>query len=284
LTIRIRVIDAFADRPFEGNPAAVCLLEGPDWPSEAWMRKVAMEMNLSETAFARRPSPRSGSDWKLRWFTPVVEDDLCGHATLATAHVLFADGLAEGEIRFETRSGILFARATPEGAITLDFPTAKIDRCAAPGGLAAALGGQPECAFSTGLRDLLVVFDGERRVRELRPDFAALAAITRQHALRGVIATAGAEHPEAGYDFVSRFFSPADGIPEDAVTGSTHTALVPLWSDRLGRRQLVGIQASARTGRLYVELRADRVWITGRAVTVLDGTLLVPTEDMNGNA
>jgi PhzF family phenazine biosynthesis protein len=275
--MRIRVIDAFTELPFAGNPAAVCLLSGGDWPAEAWMRLVAAEMNLSETAFAKPLSGDSEADWALRWFTPAVEVDLCGHATLATAHALRADLASLGTVRFRTRSGVLTAHAGEDGTITLDFPAAEVVETEAPGGLAEALGAKPEAAYATGsLGDLLTVFPDEAAVAALAPDQAALGDLTRAHSIRGVIATAPAADPAGGYDFVSRFFGPAQGIPEDPVTGSAHTALAPYWSARLGRPSLVGLQASPRTGRVSTTLRGDRVLLAGHAVTVLDGSLLVP--------
>ena len=228
--MRIRIIDAFTDRPFAGNPAAVCLLDEADtWPDERWMQQVAAEMHLSETAFAHPLIGSAEADWALRWFTPEVESNLCGHATLATAHAMHNDRGTPGTVRFMSRSG--------------------------------ALG------------DLLVVLDDEAAVRTLAPDLGAIARIARRDGIRGVIATASASRPDAGYDFLSRFFAPADGIPEDPVTGSAHTALAPFWSGRLGRDGLTGLQASARGGLVRTSLHGDRVHLTGDAVVVLDGTL-----------
>jgi PhzF family phenazine biosynthesis protein len=274
--MRIRVIDAFTDRAFAGNPAAVCLLDGDEWPDEQWMRQVAMEMNLSETAFAH-PLPDGGEgDFALRWFTPADEVNLCGHATLATAHALHADRGGPGTVRFTSRSGVLITHTRDDGTITLDFPTATVTETPVPDGLAEALGAKPDATFGTGsLGDLLAVFTDEAAVRGLRPDPRVLSGVTTPGGIRGVIATAPAEDPAAGYDFVSRFFTPDYGIPEDPVTGSAHTALAPYWSERLGREELTGLQASARTGLVATALRGDRVHLTGRAVTVLDGTLLV---------
>jgi PhzF family phenazine biosynthesis protein len=276
--VRIRIIDAFTDHPFAGNPAAVCLLNTYDWPDEQWMRQVAAEMNLSETAFAHPLESRDEADWALRWFTPLVEDDLCGHATLAVAHALYSDGVANGPIRFSTRSGVLVARVQPDSSITLDFPAMVLEERSIPEDVVQALGAQPDAVFSTGkLRDLLAVFGTEGAVRALEPRFGALATVTRRHLIRGVTATAQADAGKP-YDFVSRFFSPADGIPEDPVTGSAHTALAPFWSARIGRSCLIGLQVSARTGLVQTELHMDRVYLTGRAVTVLDGTLLAVAE------
>lgn len=266
--MRIRIIDAFTDRPFAGNPAGVCLLEGQAWPDEAWMRQVAAEVHASETAFAH---PMGDGEWALRWFTPAVESDLCGHATLATTHALRSDGQIAGTVRYHTRGGVLAARPNHDGTITLDFPVAPLTEVPIPEGLGDALGVKPEATYRTGpLRDLLTVLADEAAVRTLAPDIAAVEALTRRGDIRGVTVTA----PAADYDFVSRFFAPGDGISEDPVTGSAHTALAPYWAARLGRDELTGLQASARTGVVSVALRADRVDLTGRAVTVVDGTLL----------
>ena len=272
--MRIRIIDAFTDRPFAGNPAAVCLLDGDAWPDEGWMRRVAAEMNLSETAFAHPLPAGAGADWALRWFTPTVETNLCGHATLATAHALHGDGATDGTVRFGSRSGVLVAHAHQDGTITLDFPAAPAAEAPVPDDLADALGATPEAAYGTGaLGDLLVVLADEATVRALTPDVAALAGLADRDGVRGFIVTAAASDPRRGYDFVSRFFAPAQGIPEDPVTGSAHTALAPYWSARLGRDALTGLQASARTGLVRTAVHGDRVHLTGRAVTVLDGTL-----------
>ena len=273
--MRVRIIDAFTDRPYAGNPAVVVLLDGADWPADEWMQRVAAEFGLSETAFAR-PLPASTADWGLRWFTPVVEDDLCGHATLATAHALASDTPAAGArtIRFATRSGVLPAHLAADGSITLDLPAAPAEDAAVPPGLVEALGATPVSAHTTGrLRDLLVVLPDEDSVRTLDPDSAALAAVTRRDHIRGITATAAAA-AAGDYDFVSRFFSPADGLPEDPVTGSAHTALAPFWAGRLGRDRLTGLQASRRSSLVHTEVHGDRVHVAGRAVTVLDGTWL----------
>jgi PhzF family phenazine biosynthesis protein len=269
--MRIRIIDAFTDRPFAGNPAGVCLLDGQGWPDDTWMQQVASELNLSETAFAL-PDGSAGADFGLRWFTPVNEVDLCGHATLATAHALYRDRGA-GTVRFASRSGVLSTTSRADGTITLDFPAATLSELPAPEGLAEALGAEPEAVFGTGsLGDVLAVFGDEATVRGLTPDFAALSAQATRDGSRGVIATAPAG--ESGYDFMSRFFAPAEGIPEDPVTGSAHTALAPYWSRRLGRDELAGLQASQRTGLVRTRLAGERVLLTGSAVTVLDGDLL----------
>ena len=268
--MRIRIIDAFVtDRPFSGNPAGVCLLEESQWPDERWMQQVAGELNLSETAFAH-PLPDSGeADWALRWFTPTVEVDLCGHATLATTHALRADGLLAGPVRFTTRSGVLRAKAVDTERITLDFPAAEVTKAALPSEVAHALGAPVVASFGTGsLNDLLIEVADEAAVLAVDPDHAALRVLN----WRGYTVTAVAE-ATAEHDFVSRYFCPAAGIDEDPVTGSAHTALAPLWSARLGRPSLVGLQASRRRGLVHTELSDDRVMLTGTAVTRLDGTL-----------
>ncbi|MFD5103009.1 PhzF family phenazine biosynthesis protein [Streptomyces albidochromogenes] len=275
--MRIHVVDAFTDTPFAGNPAGVCLLPAGEWPDESWMGKVAAEMNHPETAFAL-PLPAEAeaeADWAIRWFTPLVEAELCGHATLATAHVLRTERGLVGRVRFSSRRhGILVADTAEEGAITLDFPAAPGAEVAVPTGLSEALGTEPVAALHAGsLGDLLTVLPDEATVRAVAPDLNAVAALTRREGLRGVIITAPAAEPAHAYDFVSRFFAPANGIPEDPVTGSAHTVLAPYWAARLGRDTLTGLQASPRTGLVRTTLHGDRVHLTGNAVTVLDGTL-----------
>jgi PhzF family phenazine biosynthesis protein len=272
--MRIRIVDAFTDRAFQGNPAGVLLLDSPGFPHDTWMRRVAAEVNLSETAFAHPLPPGGEADWELRWFTPATEVSLCGHATLATAHVLHTTGQATGAVRFATRSGVLTSTAHEDGALTLDFPTSSLTPVAPPVGTAEALGAAPVSAHTTGehIGDLLIELPDERAVRELTPDLAALVRLSD----RGVIVTAAAEDPDRGYDFVSRGFFPAVGIGEDPVTGSAHTALAPFWSQRLGRRELTGFQASLRGGLVATALRGERTLLTGRAVTVIDGELLAP--------
>ncbi|MFD8046185.1 PhzF family phenazine biosynthesis protein [Streptomyces chartreusis] len=268
--MRIRIVDAFSDRPFAGNPAGVLLLDA--FPEDGWLQNVAMEVNHAETAFAH-PLPEGGeADWALRWFTPVTEVTMCGHATLATAHVLHSTGAHEGPVRFDTLSGVLVATPGADGSITLDFPTAPLTRVEAPDGVAEALGAEPLSAFDTGpnIGDLLLELADEKTVLGLTPDLKALGA----HSSRGIIATARAEDPERGYDFVSRCFFPNVGIDEDPVTGSAHTALAPYWSERLGRTGLTGLQASRRSGRVRTEVRGDRTLLSGRAVTVIEGELI----------
>ncbi|WP_030416372.1 PhzF family phenazine biosynthesis protein [Streptomyces sp. NRRL S-1448] len=274
--MRIRIVDAFSERPFAGNPAGVLLLDSDAFPETDWLQQVAREVNLSETAFAH-PLPEGGdADWALRWLTPAAEVNMCGHATLATAHVLHSTGTATGSVRFRTRSGVLTTTAGDDGAITMDFPTAPLTPVEVPAVVAGALGVDILSAHDTGpnVGDLLVELADETAVRALAPDLKALAG----HGGRGVIATARAEDPSGGYDFFSRCFFPAVGIDEDPVTGSAHTALAPFWSARLGRNSLVGLQGAARTGYVRTELRGDRTLLTGSAVTVIDGELLTDDE------
>jgi PhzF family phenazine biosynthesis protein len=270
--MRIRIVDAFTDRPFHGNPAGVLLLDSGPFPADSWLQRVAAEVNLSETAFAHPLPAGESADWALRWFTPAVEVSLCGHATLATAHVLHAAGALPRSVRVATRSGVLTADVRENGSLTLDFPTSALTPVAAPDGAAEALGAAPVSVHDTSghIGDLLVELADERTVRELTPDFDALAHMSD----RGVIITAAAAAPGSGYDYVSRGFFPRVGIPEDPVTGSAHTVLAPFWSARFGRQTLTGLQASARSGLVRTTLRGDRTLLTGSAVTVIDGELL----------
>ena len=261
MPVSIACVDAFTDRPFAGNPAAICLLDGPR--DAAWMQQVAAEMNLAETAFV---TP-AGDGFGLRWFTPLVEVDLCGHATLGTAHFLWTTGVVQGSgpIAFNTRSGVLRA-ARRDDAVELDFPSEAATEEDTPAALAAALG-VPLLWTGSNRMDYLVEVESEQVLRALAPDLAAIARMDR----RGVIVTcAGRGTP---YDFLSRFFAPGAGIPEDPVTGSAHCALAPFWAARLGRRELVGFQASPRGGIVRVTLAGDRVLLGGQAVTVYTGTL-----------
>ena len=258
----ITQVDAFTNRPFAGNPAAVCVLPAPR--DASWMRDVAREMNLAETAFLEARADGFG----LRWFTPTVEADLCGHATLAAAHVLWEEGhLPPGvAARFHTRSGLLTAERRGEW-IELDFPATPERPAPSPAGLAEALGAEPRHVGRTRF-DYFVELDSEATVRALRPDQGALAALPA----RGVIVTSRAAGD--GFDFVSRFFAPASGIPEDPVTGSAHCALGPYWGVRLGKAEMLAYQASARGGVVRMRLAGDRVKLGGQAVTVLRGELV----------
>jgi len=256
-------VDAFTSEPFKGNPAAVFVLPTPR--DDAWMQNVALEMNLSETAFLHR---RSDGSFDLRWFTPSIEVALCGHATLASAHALWESGeLGAGEIaRFHTKSGLL--TATPVGKwIELDFPATPATAADPPGDLASALGVEPRCVGKSRF-DYLVEVDDEETVRGARPDFARLRALP----VRGVMITSRATSPEV--DFVSRFFAPGSGIDEDPVTGSAHCCLTPFWSQRFGKTELVARQLSARGGELRLKLTGDRVRLGGQAVTVIRGEIV----------
>jgi PhzF family phenazine biosynthesis protein len=255
-------VDAFTNRLFCGNPAAVCLLD--DQPADWWMQDVAREMNLSETAFLMAHD----DGYDLRWFTPTTEVDLCGHATLASAHVLWEmEHLARDRAaRFHTQSGVIEARLTDDW-IEMDFPAEPAEEVEAPEGLAAALGAEPLWVGRNRL-DLLVELDGEKLIRNLKPDVAAI----RELDARGVIVTA----PAIGdrFDFVSRFFAPRVGVDEDPVTGSAHCALAPFWSRRLQRDALVGYQVSSRSGIVRTRLAGDRVFLAGQAVTVMRGYIV----------
>lgn len=261
MPIEIFTIDAFAEQPFQGNPAAVCFL--PEARDDAFMQAVAREMNLSETAFL----VARDDGYSLRWFTPAVEIDLCGHATLASAHALWQSGRlpATETARFHTRSGELLANRRDDH-IELDFPATAPAPCAAPNGLESALGARA-CWLGKSRFDYLVELDSEAAVRDLDPDFAGL----RRLGVRGVMVTARAQGQE--FDFVSRYFAPGSGIDEDPVTGSAHCALAPFWSERLGKTRMTAYQASARGGVVGVRLAGERVYLTGRAVTILRGHL-----------
>lgn len=260
---KITTVDAFTDRRFSGNPAAVCILR--DMVEDWWMQDVAREMNLSETAFVL--PHEEGYD--LRWFTPTTEVELCGHATLASAHVLWEEGLVGGdeEARFDTRSGLLVARRAGDW-IEMDFPAQPAEEeGAAASQLAAALGAEPRWV-GRNRSDLLVELADEKEVRTLKPDLSLLRAI----AARGVIVTSPAVSDR--FDFVSRFFAPRVGVDEDPVTGSAHCALAPFWSGRLGRNELVGYQVSGRGGVVRTRWEGDRVILGGQAVTVMRGELV----------
>ena len=263
MAIRIVQVDAFTNRPFAGNPAAVCVLQ--DAPAEQWMRDVAREMNLSETAFLVRRE----DGYNLRWFTPAVEVDLCGHATVASAHVLWQDGhLPEGtQARFHTRSGLLTADRRGDW-IELDFPAKIAVPADAPAELLPALGVAGAKFVGKNAFDYLVEVDSEETVRGLAPDHSRLGKLP----VRGVIVTARSSGGE--FDFVSRFFAPGSGIDEDPVTGSAHTALGPYWAGILGKNEFTAFQASARGGVVKVRVQGDRVLLGGQAVTVMTGDLI----------
>jgi PhzF family phenazine biosynthesis protein len=264
MSIRIVQVDAFTNKPFSGNPAAVCVLQKPA-PDE-WMRNVAREMNLAETAFL---TPQDGG-FQLRWFTPTVEVDLCGHATVASAHVLWQDGHlpADRQARFHTRSGVLLADRRGDW-IELDFPAKVAVAATAPEELLPALGVAQAAFVGRNAFDYLVEVDSEETLRALSPDHSKL----RKLPVRGVIVTARSLGGE--FDFVSRFFAPGSGIDEDPVTGSAHCALGPYWGERLGKKEFTAFQASPRGGVVRVRLQGNRVLLGGQAVTVMTADLLV---------
>ena len=263
MSLTITQVDAFASHAFAGNPAAVCLL--PAARDAAWMQSVAREMNLSETAFLVR---RDGG-FDLRWFTPAIEVDLCGHATLASAHVLWESGALEAAAmaRFHTRSGLLTAERRGDW-IEMVFPATPDVAADPPEGFAEALGAKP-VYFGRSRFDALVELASEDEVRAVSPDFGRLGTLP----VRGVMVTSRSATPAR--DFVSRFFAPAAGVLEDPVTGSAHCCLAPYWSQKLGKRELVAHQLSPRGGELRLRAEGDRVVIAGQAVTVLRGDLLV---------
>ena len=257
-------IDAFTDRPFAGNPAAVCLLRAP--APDSWMQALAAEMNLSETAF---PLPE-GEGYNLRWFTPAVEVDLCGHATIATSHALWETGRAprDAALHFHSRSGPLTAR-WKGGWIELDFPSRRSERSERTPDLEDALGVRATRVERAG-HDLLVEVESAAGVREARPDPTHLTRL----GVHGVIITSSSDDPR--YDFVSRYFAPGVGIPEDPVTGSAHCALGPYWERRLGKAEFLAYQASARGGVVGVSVRGERVLLRGQAVTVFRSEIAEP--------
>lgn len=262
MSLRITQVDAFTNKPFAGNPAGVCIL--PKAAEPAWMLNVAREMSLAETAFLVKQ--RDGYD--LRWFTPTVEVDLCGHATLASAHVLWEDGHLTPDVqaRFHTKSGLLTADRR-DSWIELDFPATPPTLAPPPTGLIEALGTTPTFVGRSRF-DYLVEVENEATVRGLTPDLNAVSHIDA----RGVIVTSATDE-KSPYDFVSRFFAPQSGVPEDPVTGSAHCALAPYWAAKLKTPDLVAYQASSRGGELMLRLSGDRVRIGGQAVTVLRGEL-----------
>jgi PhzF family phenazine biosynthesis protein len=259
--LRIFWADAFTDKAFAGNPAAVCILT--ELREDGWMQNLAREMNLSETAFLFKQQHGYG----LRWFTPALEVALCGHATLASAHILWETGLlaSQEEAKFNTKSGLLTAKRKGDW-IELNFPATPDEQAAAPPRLEEALGVKPIYVGKSRF-DYLLELDTEETVRNLKPDFGLLRALK----VRGVMVTSRATSP--GYDFVSRFFAPGSGIDEDPVTGSAHCCLGPFWSKRLGKNELTGYQASRRGGTLRVRVSNGRVYLSGQAVTVFRGEL-----------
>ncbi len=259
MRLRLYQIDAFTEDVFGGNPAAVCPLES--WLPDATLQAVARENNLSETAFF----VPDGEGYRLRWFTPVDEVDLCGHATLASAHVVFRHLRPEaGSVRFETKSGHLTVKREAD-ELVMDFPALPANPVPVPPDMTAGLGAAPEAAFAG--MDYLALFGTDAEVRALEPDFAVLARLD----LRGVVVTA----PGGEVDFVSRFFCPRLGVDEDPVTGSAHCMLAPFWAARLGRTSLRARQLSARGGKLGCDVVGDRVRLTGKAVQYLEGDIFL---------
>jgi PhzF family phenazine biosynthesis protein len=277
LGLPIVTVDAFTDARFSGNPAAVCVLPPGKGEETEWMQRVAREMNLSETAFLRRRGVVQGMpSYDLRWFTPTVEVDLCGHATLASAHVLWEEGHVPGKekLRFQTRSGVLTAERRTKGRevwIQLDFPAGQERPFeGSTDVLAEALGANPVHAGAYD-SDYLVEVEGEDVLKELSPKLDLLKTLP----VRGVAVTStpSASTKAKGYDFVSRFFAPGVGVSEDPVTGSAHCYLGPFWGRRLGKEEVLGYQASARGGFVRVTMRGDRVLLGGKAVTAMRGEL-----------
>ena len=272
MTLPLYQVDAFTDVMFQGNPAAVCPL--PYWLPDGILQAIAEENNLSETAFyvERKPSgptPRECPDYELRWFTPTTEVDLCGHATLAAAFVLFRSGTSSATTRvcFSSRSGPLHVTKAGD-LLTLDFPSQPAVPCPIPPALIEALGRSPTSCFRSA--DYLAVYETEAEILELMPDYHRL----RDLDLRGVIVTA----PGQEVDFVSRFFAPKYGINEDPVTGSAHCALAPYWAQRLNQKTLSARQLSRRTGQLQCQIEGNRVLISGRAVLFLEGAIHLSTD------
>jgi PhzF family phenazine biosynthesis protein len=268
-------IDAFTSRPFAGNPAAVIPLD--HWISDERMQAIAAENNLSETAYFV-PINENEAEYHLRWFTPKVEVDLCGHATLASAHTLYRHlGRTQPSVIFHTRSGELRVERDAEmvGRYAMDFPSIEVQPVELPNALIEALGRCPaelhRSSGDKGKRKLLAVFDSKRDIHELRPDMSRLAAITELTGCLGVICTA----PGASHDIVSRFFAPGVGVNEDPVTGSAHCVMAPYWASRLGRNKLSAHQVSSRGGEMLCEVKGDRVRLTGDAVSVMETTILV---------
>ena len=268
MTVPIYTVDAFTDVPFAGNPAAVCLLS--EERPVAWMQSMGREMNLSETAFVRRLGGcGDGPEFELRWFTPAVEVDLCGHATLASAHVLWEAGWIgpEQPARFRTRSGLLTCVRQQGGWIEMDFPAKPVTAADAPEGLLESLGVKA-LSVDNNRMDYLVEVESADVLRRVEPDFRRLKSVRT----RGVIVTSRSDDPR--YDFLSRFFAPAAGVDEDPVTGSAHCCLGPYWAAKLGKADLVAYQASARGGVVKMGVRGERVGLGGQAVTVLRGEVV----------
>lgn len=260
MKLTIYQVDAFAEEVFQGNPAAVIPLQA--WLPDEIMQKIALENNLSETAFFCK----TDEGYKIRWFTPLAEVDLCGHATLASAHVLFTHlGNETNEINFESRSGLLIVKRDSD-KLVLNFPSSQVEAQYIPSNLKTAFAVHPLSCFK-GHNDLMLIFKSEDDIKNLKPNFIEIV----ESNARGVICTA----PSDKYDFVSRFFAPAVGVNEDPVTGSAHTMLIPYWAKRLNKTELIAKQVSARGGILYCKYIGDRVEIGGTAVTYMIGEILI---------
>jgi len=263
-------VDAFTPLPFAGNPAMVCLLPDSKELSVRWMQSLAVDINLSETAFVRPLVENSEADFELRWFTPMSEVDLCGHATLASAHTLFKKDTSRKMVRFRTLSGILTVSRGDNDTMWMDFPKREampFKDTDALASLSAALGAEVSNLGKTASGDLFATIGGETELREITPDFKAIAALPNH---RGIMITANSAG-EA--DFVSRFFAPNEGIDEDPVTGSAHCALAPFWAAKLGRNELTGYQCSRRGGTVQCRVESDRVHLGGQAVTIYSGKI-----------
>ncbi len=260
MNLTIYQVDAFAEEIFQGNPAAVCILE--DWLPDDLMQDIAQENNLSETAFL----VRQGNEYGIRWFTPGLEVDLCGHATLASAFILF-EKVMENAVKVDfhsPRSGPLAVEKGEDGFLILDFPADEVSEIDSIHELNEALGAEPKKTFK-GKTDIMLVFENQSQIEDMKPNFHALL----KQDVRGVIVTA----PGDDVDFVSRFFAPQSGINEDPVTGSAHTTMIPYWSKELGKEKLSARQLSRRGGSLRCELAGDRVKIGGKAVLYMEGEL-----------
>lgn len=263
MTLKIYQADAFTDQLFGGNPAAVCPLQ--EWLPDEIMQKIALENNLAETAFF----VKDGDGFMLRWFTPELEIDLCGHATLASAHILFTElGFAGDQIHFKTKVAGTLIVSKSDDLYTLDFPSRPPQNCEVPDILLEALGGNVTPSIIQKSRDYFLVYESEADIINLKPDFALLAKID----VIGIIVTAPGEE----VDFVSRFFAPSCSVPEDPVTGSAHCTLIPYWAKRLDKNSMRAYQLSSRKGEIWCENKGDRVLISGKAVTFLRGEIFVP--------
>lgn len=276
MKLKLQTVDAFTDKPFSGNPAAVCLLD--DILPDSLMQKIAMEMNLSETAFVLREKDEDGNPtdtYSLRWFTPSSEIDLCGHATLASGHIMWQEGVCKEDetIKFNTRSGLLTAKKSDKG-ITLDFPAIPQKEIKYPPELIASIGGANPVYVGMTKWNYIIELENEEAIHNAKPDYSIMLSLPGW----GTIITAQADKNglgKDGYDVVSRFFAPEKGVPEDPVTGSAHCAIAPYWQNKLGKSTLKAYQASERGGTLLLEVIGDRVTLTGTGVTMMAGEMEV---------